>query len=529
MTPFRLCAAILAALLVQCASRQDTAHHEEESRAKKQGGLSVLIVTPDFPGHFHPLLSLQETLVSRGHSVSIMTFGMREKRLAKVCAERGIELHTYGEVSDDVAGELRRTSRSLNPFTALSVLAPLLFDGQDILINSFAADPEKLIHSNDVVVLDHFFPLVTRWLNTHTNLTVISFTQIAPIAAASLPRWHFPRFLPHSSPHPDFANRLAMVAYATVEDIVMNTIGYSYRYYTPMYTPAGVYNPEIVGMDFGFDYPRPLYPMMHYVGPVVSQKQEVLSEELKVWLDQHSPRSVLYVSMGSMQTVTEDLAAAIVTAARELDYDILWGMRHSNQAVLDKLGDSLTSGKVFVSGWMPQATVLRHPSISFAILHCGLGGVNEALVAGVPVIGYPAALATDQPANCIRVHHQGLGVCLYGAENITSDLLQHSIREIERGPHRKTIRKLNAIFKEAGGVERAADLIEFYHKVGYSHLVPFWAKHQWSTVQYYNFDVYATIAGVVVLVVFVLYKCSRCVGRRVCCRGHPAVEKAKKD
>ena len=120
-------------------------------------------------------------------------------------------------------------------------------------------------------------------------------------------------------------------------------------------------------------------------------------------------------------------------------------------------------------------------------------------------------------------------MCLHGAADITSELLQHSIEEIERGPHRETIRMLNTIFKEAGRVERAADLIEFYYKVGYSHLVPFWAKHQWSTVQYYNFDVYATIAVVVALVVFVLYKCSRCVHRRVCYNGRVAVEKAKKD
>ena len=461
--------------------------------------------------------------------MSVMTFGMRERRLEKVCAERGIKLHTYGELNDDVAGELRRSSQSVSPFTALSTLAPILFDGQDILISSFRSNPEKLIHSNDVVVLDHFFPLVTRWLNTNTNLTVISFTQITPISSNSLPWWHFPSLFPHSGPHPIFTERLATVAYTLVQGIIMNTVGYYYKQYFPTYTPAGVFNPEIVGVEFGFDYPRPLYPMVHYVGPVVSKKEEVLSNELQVWLDKHSPRSVLYISMGSIHFVTEELAAVIVTTARQLDYDILWSLRESNQYVLKKFDNELTSGKVFVSSWMPQATVLRHPSISIAFLHCGLGGVNEALMAGVPVIGCPAALATDQPSNCIRIHHQGLGVCLHGAGNITSDLLQHSISEIERGPYRATIRKLNTIFRESGGVERAADLIEHYHAVGYSHLVPFWAKHQWSTVQYYNLDVYTTVAAVMVLVVFALYTCTHCVGRRVCCRGHLAVQKTKKD
>ena len=499
------------------------------SKPKRQGHLSVLLVTADVPGHFHSLLALADTLDGRGHNVSMMTVGMEEKKLEKVCARRGIELHTYGELTVNVSDGVRRASQSRSPFTLLSSVAPLLFDAQDILISSFAKYPEKLIHSNDVVVLDLFFPLVTRWLNTNTNLTVISFTQMTPISTESLPWWHFPRVNPLSSPYPLFTERLATVAFEVVRDAIMNTVGYYYKHNLPVYSPAGVYNPDIVTVAFGFDFPRPLYPMVHYVGPVVTNREELLLDELQSWLDRHPLRSVLYISMGSVHAITEQLATVVVNTARRLGYSILWSLRKSDQHILSKLEENaLTSGMVFASSWLPQATVLRHPSISIAVLHCGLGGLNEAMMAGVPVIGSPASLATDQPSNCLRMHHQGLGVCLHGAGNITSDLLQRSIKEIERGSYRETIRKLNLIFKEAGGVERAADLIEHYHEVGYDHLVPFWAKHQWSTVQYYNLDVYAVLAGVLVLVVFTLYKCTCCVGRRICSRQQSTV-KAKKD
>ena len=65
------------------------------------------------------------------------------------------------------------------------------------------------------------------------------------------------------------------------------------------------------------------------------------------------------------------------------------------------------------------------------------------------------------------------------------------------GRQRGAVQRLRRMFQEAGGVERAADLIEHYCEVGYDHLVPAYAKYEWTWIQYYNADV-----KTVVLVVF---------------------------
>ena len=488
--------------------------------------LSIVVATEDAPGHALPLLALGETLRDRGHNVSVVEVQMGAwKKLSDMCAERKLPLSIYkvAKAKDLDPAKLINGSDPGILFFLNNVL-PMFVESQDIMIEALAT--EHLVNT-DVVVLDMFFPAVAHWLNRNTNVTVIMFSQSVSFSFATLPSWYYPIPQSKEGPDPSLKNRLMFIAAPMLIGAIVNTFGYRYKNYLPMYTPAGVYNPEIVGLGFGFDYPRPFYPMMHFVGPIVSRNEQVIQDDLHMWLDRHAPRSVLYVSMGSMFAASKQLAISVVDAAVQSNYDILWTMKDSNRHVFDDVDQTLLhNGSIFISSWLPQATVLHHPSISVAILHCGIGGVNEALVAGVPIIGSPIAL--DQFGNCARVHNQGLGVCLYGAGNITSDLLQRSIKEIERGSYRETIRKLNIIFKEAGGVERAADLIEHYHKVGYDHLVPFWAKHQWSTVQYYNLDVYAVIAGVLVLVVFTLYKCTRCVGRRVCSRQHSTV-KAKKD
>ena len=81
--------------------------------------------------------------------------------------------------------------------------------------------------------------------------------------------------------------------------------------------PAGVYNPEITGVVFGFDYPQPLHPMMHYVGPVMSRRKEAFTDELQMWLDKHLPGHVFYISMGSILNITNQLAMSLVEAAVE--------------------------------------------------------------------------------------------------------------------------------------------------------------------------------------------------------------------
>lgn len=492
--------------------------------------LSVLIITPDAQGHFSPLLALGEELIERGHKVTVA--GERKTKesvkLYELCSERGIPLYQYPSDMVDWNGLLKRVDQA-GPFVYTALFAALhaLAKIQDVFIEALERDVH-LLKDTDVVVLDFMLPAVTRWLNTNTNLTVISHTQGILMGVSSLPLWFYP--IHTVGPHPTLLDRLHLTAGLGVVQCYLNTFGLQYKQYIPLYTPAGVHNPEITGVAFGFDYPRPLYPMMHYVGPIMSMKDKALEDELQKWLDRHPPKSVLYISMGSMFNITTEMAMSVVEAAVHTNYNILWTMKVGSRHVLDGINQTLlnNNGTIFISKWLPQGTVLRHSSIAMAILHCGLGGLNEALTAGVPVIGTPIAM--DQFTNCGRMHHQGLGVCLGGTAGITSDLLRNTIKEIERGSYRDNIRKMNAIFKEAGGVERAADLIEYYHDVGYDHLVPYWAKHEWSAVQYYNLDIYAIIAVVLALAGFALYKCSGCVCGRVCHVQHSVVAtKTKKD
>ena len=71
-------------------------------------------------------------------------------------------------------------------------------------------------------------------------------------------------------------------------------------------------------------------------------------------------------------------------------------------------------------------------------------------------------------------------------------------------------------------MDRAADLIEHYSQVGYDHLIPAYAKYNWSWIQYHNTDVHVMILVILVVVSFTLFKLCQCVCRR--CRYMYSVE-----
>ena len=131
------------------------------------------------------------------------------------------------------------------------------------------------------------------------------------------------------------------------------------------------------------------------------------------------------------------------------------------------------------------------------------GGANEALLAGVPIICLPQH--GDQPMNCARIKHQGLGVNLGHREELTTSESMQAIQDVKHLQCGEKARKVSRIFKAAGGASKAVELIEYYHEIGYGHLIPAWSKYNWNFIQYYNLDVYV-LFGVLWYLVFRIFK-----------------------
>ena len=262
--------------------------------------------------------------------------------------------------------------------------------------------------------------------------------------------------------------------------------------------------PSIVGIAIGLEYPRPLSPLTEYVGPVILESSDILSSELEQWLDAKAENTVIYISMGSTASLSKEMGVAFVEGILQTGYSAVWSLRKSNRDILEGL--QVEDSRFFISDWVPQ----QGNKIAMAIVHGGMGGVSEALYLSIPLIVMPCA--ADQFAIAIRVQHAGAGFYL-DKNGLTAEKVRIAIETVSSPKYKKAAEKLRKIFIQAGGAERAADVVEFYGEVGYDHLVPAYIKYKWNWVQYYNVDVYATLLGSLLLVTFLMYRGLRCIWR----------------
>ncbi|KAL3718864.1 hypothetical protein ACJRO7_003900 [Eucalyptus globulus] len=126
------------------------------------------------------------------------------------------------------------------------------------------------------------------------------------------------------------------------------------------------------------------------------------------WLDKQPPKSVVYVSFGSITTLTRhdftEFWYGLVNSGRRF----LWVLRSdslpegSSGAVPEELREAAAERGCIV-GWAPQEEVLHHGTIAAFLTHSGWNSTLESVVAGKPMVCWP--FFADQQLNSRLVSH----------------------------------------------------------------------------------------------------------------------------
>jgi len=95
---------------------------------------------------------------------------------------------------------------------------------------------------------------------------------------------------------------------------------------------------------------------------------------------------------------------------------------------------------VMLSKWVPQQDLLGHPKIKMFIMHCGLGGIEESIFHGVPLLGMP--FFGDQMFNAKEAANHGFLLKLDWNE-MTEETLSNAINTLLTDPRwRMSTRRL---------------------------------------------------------------------------------------
>ncbi|KAL0810832.1 hypothetical protein ABMA28_010142 [Loxostege sticticalis] len=248
---------------------------------------------------------------------------------------------------------------------------------------------------------------------------------------------------------------------------------------------------------------RPVPPNVVYVGALHLEPLKELPKDLKTYLDD-SKNGVIYVSLGTnvmTALMDKELVNAFLTAFKALPYDILWKFDTDLENVPEN---------VKIQKWFPQRDLLVHPKIKLFVTQGGLQSTDEAIDAGVPLVGIP--MLGDQYYNVHKYTEHGIGVRLDALTLDAKSLLDGINTVLNDDSYRHNIRQLKVLMNDypQTPLERAVWWTEYVirHR-GAKHFRSPAANMPWS--EYLMADVVITVICFVVLGVVALYLVVRSV------------------
>ncbi|XP_045540201.1 UDP-glycosyltransferase UGT5-like [Papilio machaon] len=167
------------------------------------------------------------------------------------------------------------------------------------------------------------------------------------------------------------------------------------------------------------NYPVP--PAVVHMGGLHQKPPKELPKELSQLLDD-SPNGVIYFSFGTnvrpslLDPAKIDMFHKVFA---ELPYNVIW--KWDDESLKPR------SDNVRIFRWLPQSDLLRHPNIKLFITQGGLQSTDEAITAGVPLVGIP--MLGDQWYNVEKYVYHKIGVRL-DFEELTEEKLKNALLDV---------------------------------------------------------------------------------------------------
>jgi zeaxanthin glucosyltransferase len=199
-----------------------------------------------------------------------------------------------------------------------------------------------------------------------------------------------------------------------------------------------------------FEFPRQSLPScFHFTGPYSNPD---CREPAPFPFEKLTGQPLIYASLGTVQNRLLGTFGAIAAACAPLNAQLVLSLGGGNSP------DSLPSlpGNPIVVDFAPQLALLQKATLT--ITHAGMNTTLESLANGVPMVAIP--IANDQPGIAARIAWTGTGEVV-SLKKITVAKLKTAIEKVlQEDSYRNNALKLATAIQQAGGVRRAADIIE---------------------------------------------------------------------
>ncbi|XP_050079739.1 UDP-glycosyltransferase UGT5-like [Anopheles maculipalpis] len=171
-----------------------------------------------------------------------------------------------------------------------------------------------------------------------------------------------------------------------------------------------------------------------------NEPEQVPYYHIRQWIE-GSDEGVILFSLGTnllSSSIPPELLNAILETFRNIKQRVIWKW---DTDVMPNKPDN-----VMLVEWLPQDDILAHPNVRLFIMHCGLGGIAEALFHGVPIVGIP--MFGDQPVNLAQVEKEGWAYVLQYTE-LTVETFSKAVTEVLHNPrYRESVKRISQLFRD---------------------------------------------------------------------------------
>ncbi|XP_031767087.2 UDP-glycosyltransferase UGT4-like [Galleria mellonella] len=189
-----------------------------------------------------------------------------------------------------------------------------------------------------------------------------------------------------------------------------------------------------------WDMNRPAPPNVIYLGGLHRNPEKDLPKDLKNFLDS-SEHGVIYVSFGTNidpSLLPQEKIKMLANVLSRTPYDVIWKWDK------DDFPNRPKNIKIFK--WLPQSDLLSHPKVLLFVTQGGLQSTDEAIAAGVPLIGLP--MLVDQWFNVEQYERLKIGLGLQ-MEELTEEKFKNALDTVLNDKsYRNNIIKLRTLMAD---------------------------------------------------------------------------------
>ncbi|NEU75438.1 glycosyltransferase [Hassallia byssoidea VB512170] len=407
------------------------------------------LICPAMTGHLNTMLPLGRELQIRGHQVTL--FGLLDNQRSTLAA--GLNFQAIGE-SEFPAGAMTQLEAEQGKLVGSAALQYCISWLRKLAITFLEETPQALKQAGvDALLVDQVSPeggTIAEYLNIPfatvcSGLILNRDKSVPPYGTlwSYSPNWWAP-----------MRNRVAHIYYDFLERSIWEAIfKYRRKWNLPFYSSYDDYFSPLVQLSqqpAEFEFPRTTLPKwFHFTGPYHNSSGR---KSVSFPYEKLTGQPLIYASLGTVMGHLVEIFKTIAEAVDGLDAQLVisLGGATSSQPLPE------LSGSPLVVEYAPQLELLQKTALT--ITHAGMNTTLECLSHGVPMVAIP--ICNDQPGVATRIAWTGSGEFVPVSQLSVPKLRTAIKRVLTENSYKKNATRLQQAIRQAGGINRAADIIE---------------------------------------------------------------------